>query len=294
MAEPIININDLAQNQLNANLGHLEEALNADVLTFIGPILPGIDEVLRKLIESNEEKRKTLAVVLDTPGGVVEVVERMVDTIRHHYNDVSFVIPDRAMSAGTVFALSGDTIFMDYFSTLGPIDPQLQKGGKLIPALAYLVQYERLVEKSAKNQLTTAELALLQKLDLGELQQFEEARELSIDLLKKWLVKYKFKDWKETETTKQPVTETLKQQRAKQIAEVLCDHRRWHSHGRGIPMKELCGEEVKLKIDDFGKDSKLAKPIKAYFSIARDYMSLQANECTNFLHVREVPVCIPA
>lgn len=109
------------------------------------------------------------------------------NTIRHHYKEVYFVIPDKAMSAGTIFAMSGDKIFMSYFSVLGPIDPQIEKDGRLVPALSYLSQYQRLWARAEAGALNTAEYALLSKLDLGELHQFEQARELSIDLLENWL-----------------------------------------------------------------------------------------------------------
>jgi hypothetical protein len=55
--------------------------------------------------------------------------------------------------------------------------------------------------------LNTAEFALLNKLDLGELYQFEQARELSQDLLMRWLSAYKFKDWTNHTSTKKAVTE---------------------------------------------------------------------------------------
>jgi ClpP class serine protease len=48
-----------------------------------------------------------------------------VTVIRKHYKTVNFVVPDYAMSAGTIFCMSGDKIFMDYASALGPIDPQV-------------------------------------------------------------------------------------------------------------------------------------------------------------------------
>ena len=69
------------------------------------------------------------------------------------------------MSAGTIFALSADRIMLDYFSCLGPIDPQIEKEGRLVPALAYLSQFERLNAKAEAGALTTAEYALLSKLD---------------------------------------------------------------------------------------------------------------------------------
>jgi hypothetical protein len=120
---------------------------------------------------------------------------------------------------------------------------------------------------------------------------FEEARELSIDLLKKWLVKYKFKDWTVTETSKLAVTEDYKRQRAESIAKVLSDPRRWHSHGRGIPMKELCGEELKLKIDDFGSDTELAKIIRDYFTMVREFVMMKDGS-RHYMQVRGAQLCI--
>ncbi len=107
------------------------------------------------------------------------------------------------MSAGTVLVMSGDSIYMDYSSALGPIDPQIQRAGgnALVPALGYLEQYDRLIKKSANGTLTSAELAyLIDKFDPAELYYYEQARELSIALLKEWLVKYKFKNWTTTQT----------------------------------------------------------------------------------------------
>jgi ClpP class serine protease len=52
------------------------------------------------------------------------------------------------MSAGTVLVMCGDNIYMDYFSVLGPIDPQVKrrsKGNVYVPALGYLEKYNELV-----------------------------------------------------------------------------------------------------------------------------------------------------
>ena len=37
---------------------------------------------------------------------------------------------------------------MDYYSVLGPIDPQVNRGEGLVPALGYLKKYDELIEKS--------------------------------------------------------------------------------------------------------------------------------------------------
>jgi ClpP class serine protease len=47
-----------------------------------------------------------------------------VTVIRKHYKTVNFVVPDYAMSAGTIFCMSGDKIFMDYASALGRSIPR--------------------------------------------------------------------------------------------------------------------------------------------------------------------------
>lgn len=276
----------LVQTQLVRRLNAIEANLDADLMAIIGPLVPGLEHRVRVAIEMKKRRRRTLAIVLDTTGGVVEVVERMVNTIRHHYGEAIFIVPDRAMSAGTVFVMSGDRILMDYFSCLGPIDPQLQKeDGKLIPALSYLNQFERLCEKAARGELTSAEYALLEKLDLAELHQFEQARDLSVDLLKKWLSAFKFKDWKVTETRKQPVTAELKAARAEEIAVVLSDNKKWHSHGRGISMETLRGEEINLRIDDLSENMELARAVAHYFELLRDYLFRQ--RLSPFVHTKE-------
>lgn len=66
--------------------------------------------------------------------------------------------------------MSGDNIYMDYFSVLGPIDPQVQnKEGRFVPALGYLDKVNELVLKAQNNTLTQAEFIILKEMDLAEL-----------------------------------------------------------------------------------------------------------------------------
>jgi membrane-bound ClpP family serine protease len=265
-------VNAFVNNQLDRFGDDLEQKVDADVMALVGPIVYGADDIVRLALESRDPKRPKLAVVLDTSGGLVEVVERIVRTLRHHYGEVVVIVPDRAMSAGTVLAMSGDAIMMDYYAVLGPIDPQVQnQSGNLVPALSYLVQFERLKEKSQKGELTAAEIVLLQNLDLAELHSYEEARELSTALLEEWLATYKFKNWITTETSRKPVTPELRKKRAREIAEALSDNQRWHSHARTISMDVLTND-LNLKIDDFAADSELSERIKAYYQFIVDYM----------------------
>lgn len=283
MAGPL-GLHSVVKGQLCVHLGVIEKRLDRDFVAIFGPIVSGLEHRVRDAIEPIDTRRPKLAVVLDTPGGTVEVVERMVDTIRHFYDDVQFVIPDRAMSAGTIFAMSGDSIWMDYFSRLGPIDPQVWKDDKFVPALSYLNQYERLIEKDRKGELTSAEFALLSKFDLAELHQYEQARELSVSLLEKWLATYKFRNWTRTEGRGQPVTPEMKAERARNIASVLSDNQRWHSHGRGISRTTLGSDDVKLKIDALESDDELHTNVRAYHHCLRDYM--ENLKAFTFVHSR--------
>src|SRR5262249_9572782 len=148
-----------------------------------------------------------------------------------HYKDVAFVVPDLAMSAGTIFCMSGNRIWMDYSSSLGPIDPQVWNGTQWVPALGYLDKVEEMLDKAVKGTLTNAEFLILQSQDLALLSRYEQARNLTVTLLKKWLVQYKWEDWKThgTDPAKlgQPVTEEEKRQRAEEVARLLGDNKYW-------------------------------------------------------------------
>ena len=197
----------------------------------------------------------------------------MVQTIRKHYRTVDFVIPNYAYSAGTVFALSGDAIHMDYYSRLGPIDPQIRgEKGRMLPALGYLEKYNALVKKAQEGTITEAEVRILLGFDQAELYDIEQARDLSIAALEDWLVEYKFKNWNRTESQGIEVTQEMKRARAKQIGEELNNTKRWHSHGYGISIDVLT-KELKLVIDDFGDSPRHSEVIRAYANLLDDYMT---------------------
>ena len=137
--------------------------------------------------------------------------------------------------------------------------------------------------RSQVGELTAADIVLLDKLDLAELHDYEQARDLSRELLERWLSTYKFKNWSKTETQGLEVTQKMKEQRAGEIADLLSDNNRWHTHGRGISMETLRAE-LKLKIDDFSDVTGLADEIKEYFALLKDHLSLMG--VTSFVHTR--------
>lgn len=261
-------------HHINEKAKALEEELASDVVCYFGQIHPQYFRLFRNFIEEvrNNSKRteETLSVVLRTPGGSAETAERLVSVMRHHYKVVNFIVPDMAMSAGTILCMSGDKIFMDYSSTLGPIDPQVMApdGSGYVAAMGYL---DKVAEITLKGNLSPADVVLLKSIDLAKLALFEQAKNLSIDLLKAWLQQYKFKDWTHhrTHDVGAPVTTEEKEARAEEIAKDLSNHKKWFSHGRSLGVEKL--KELRLEIDDYSGDPRLRGAIRSYNDLLTAY-----------------------
>ena len=82
--------------------------------------------ILLRSYETTVVNKDTLVILLNTPGGSVETVEKMVDIIRHHYKKVIFLLfPTMLSVSGCYFCMPGDKIFMDYHLPLGQLIPRL-------------------------------------------------------------------------------------------------------------------------------------------------------------------------
>lgn len=269
-------IEDTLKQLLHSKLKALEQYLDSDVLVYTGDLGPLPAHIFTKIVEelkNDADKHDKLYLILTTRGGSAEIVERYVNILRYHYKEINFIVPDYAYSAGTIFCMSGDSIYMDYSSVLGPIDPQVpNKDKKYVAALGYLDKVNEFIAKAAAGKLTNAELIWLKEIDLGELRSFEQARDLTIDLLKKWLVNYKFKNWN-VHHDGRPVTTADKAQRAEDIAKDLSDNKKWKSHGKGITISEL--STLKLKIEDFSVNADLRTLIRDYYNTMDEYIRMR-------------------
>jgi hypothetical protein len=273
---------------LKAAIEKIETELDSPAIFYCGAIAPGAEMRFRDCIEKLKEsdsRNESLCIILNTPGGSAETVEKMVEISRHHYRNIVFIVPDYAMSAGTIFCMSGNKIIMDYTASLGPIDPQVNNGKEWVPAMGYLDKVNEMIEKSAAGTLSNAEFAMLQGLDLATLSRYEQARNLTITLLKKLLVEYKFANWVTHESTPgkigTPVTLQEKNERAVEIAAKLGDNKLWHSHGRHIGINTLRGI-LRLKIDNLLDQPDLRKAIKEYNELACEY--IRREKYPLFLH----------
>jgi len=225
---------------------------------------------------------KAIDLILETPGGSGEVAEDIVRLLRGKYESVAVIVPGYAKSAGTIMAMAGDEILMDAVSSLGPIDAQLSWQGKVFSADALIEGVEKIKEEVARTGvLNKAYLPILQGISPGELQSAQNALKFAQVLVTEWLTQFKFKDWSKHSSTQQPVTDAEKKQRAEEIAGILCDHRRWLTHGKSIKLEDL--EKMRLRITDFSKSPELSDPIRRYYTL------LQMTFETNVYKVFETP-----
>ena len=71
------------------------------------------------------DRDRGLDLILHTPGGDIAATESIVDYIHNMFGtDIRAIIPQLAMSAGTMIACAAKEIIMGKQSSLGPIDPQ--------------------------------------------------------------------------------------------------------------------------------------------------------------------------
>jgi len=266
---------------------------NRDVLVFATDISKGIlgnlggllsigyPDILPITDQLSNLKGKQLDLILETPGGFGEVTEDIVRLIRQRYESFAVVVAGWAKSAGTILAMAADEILMGPTSALGPIDAQLVWQNKQFSAEALLEGVKQIKEEVQKTGvLNKAYIPILQNISPGELQDAQNALDFATGLVTHWLAENKFKDWNQ-HTDGQPVTPEERTQRARGIADELCDHKKWQTHGRSIKIQDL--EAMRLKITDYSKDAELGD------AIARYYALLQMTFATNIYKLYETP-----
>ncbi len=221
-------------------------------------------------------------IILETPGGLAEVVEDLVNLIRSKFDKVGVIVPGTAKSAGTIFTMAADEILMGVTSSLGPIDAQILSNGKRFSADAFLEGLNKIKEESENNKhLDLAYIPILQNISPGEIQHCRNAQAFSRTLVTNWLKEYKFKFWKTHSSTGEDVTERDKTERAEAIATLLCNHNHWLTHGRSIKISDL--SKMRLQITDYTENPDLYDAISRYYTLLR--MSFE----TNIYKIYETP-----
>jgi hypothetical protein len=217
---------------------------------------------------------ESVDIILETPGGDVEIVEDLVKMIRQKFDKVAVIVPGQAKSAGTIFTMAADEILMSNTSSLGPIDPQLSYNGKNFSVNAFLDNLNEICDEyNKKGSFNPIYFPILNNISPGEIQNAKNLQNFARTLVKNWLIKYKFKFWEKHSQSGYPVTIEEKEQRANEIASLLCDHSYWLTHARSIKLDDL--RAMRLMITDYGDYPELYDAINRYYILLR--MSFEGN-----------------
>lgn len=135
--------------------------------------------------------------LLRSPGGVIDVTEKIVMMFRKRSRGFRVIVPEAAKSAATLIAIAADEIVMGYTSELGPIDPQvpvpLPNGNwDLRPAHSILDGLAAIKKETddAGGNLSTAYLPMLQNVDFAMLDVCRKAIDRSKKFAATWLERY--------------------------------------------------------------------------------------------------------
>lgn len=184
---------------------------------------------------------KGLDLILHTPGGDIAAAESLVDYLHQLFgSDIRVIVPQLAMSAGTMIACSAAAIIMGKQSSLGPIDPQIQN----VPAIGVLAE----LDKAASDiQEDPAKLELWRMI-IGK---YHPTLVVSCEQAVKWAKEFVESSLKAVMFHEDPEAET----KAKTIVEFLSDFDSTRHHTRHININRC--RDVGLKIIQMEDDDEL-------------------------------------
>lgn len=131
------------------------------------------------------DKGRGLDLILHTPGGDLPATEQIIKYLKSCFNnDIRAIIPQIAMSAGSMIAVSCKSVVMGKQSSLGPFDPQLNG----IPCQSAIREFEKAIEDVSNNPASLGLWqAILSKLTPTFLTLCSQADEFADELTEKIL-----------------------------------------------------------------------------------------------------------
>jgi membrane-bound ClpP family serine protease len=173
-----------------------------------------------------------LDLILHTPGGDAAATESLVEYLRSMFGtDIRAIVPQIAMSAGTMIACSCREILLGKHSSLGPIDPQING----LAAHGVIEEFMSAQKEVAKNQLLgilwQPIIAKYSPTLIGECQ---KAIKWAETMVTEWLVTGMFKD------------EANPVETAKKVLDELGSHALTLSHARHISIQRAVAMGLKV------------------------------------------------
>lgn len=199
-------------------------------------------------------KGKELDLILHTGGGSAEATDAIVSYLRQKFDDIRILIPQAAMSAGTMLACSADEIVMSKQSSIGPIDPQFilhtSVGIQSIPAHAILKQFEKAQEDCAANPKNlNSWMPMLSQYGPALLIRCQDQIAFGQELVEGWLKAYMFAG-KETDLPSK-------------IAKYLSDHENFKTHSKHLNINDA--KNLGLKIIELETDQEFQDKVLSAF-----------------------------
>lgn len=178
------------------------------------------------------DRSKGLDLILHTPGGQIAAAESLVSYLKALFgSNIRTFVPQMAMSAGTMIALSTKEIVMGKQSNLGPIDPQF--GGMSCAGII-----EEFCEASkavaANPKLAAVWGPIISKYHPTFIGDCKKAIDWSEVTVKRWLTENMFSEYENREA------------KAKAVVDTLSSHNATYSHSRHIHSAELQSLGVKV------------------------------------------------
>jgi len=196
------------------------------------------------------DRAKGLDLVLHIPGGEMAATESIVDYLRRMFGtNVRAIVPQLAMSAGTMIACACKSIVMGKQSSLGPIDPQISG----VPAHGIREEFEQAYReiKGGASGLDQAKIPLWQPIIakysptlIGEAQ---KAIAWSEEIVSEWLVNGMLKGKRD------------RQNKARGMIKELGDHALTKSHARHLSASRC--KEIGLNIEMLENDQRLQEAV---------------------------------
>lgn len=189
------------------------------------------------------DRSRGLDLVLHTPGGGIPETESLVGYLRAMFgNDIRVIVPQIALSAGTMLACASRYIIMGKQSSLGPIDPQING----IPAHGVIEEFNRAVKEISLNPATIPVWqTIIGHYHPSFIGECEKAIAWSDEMVKEWLVTGMYAELGQAEA----------QQRAETVVNELGNHALTKSHARHISVDRA--KHIGLTVIEMESDQQL-------------------------------------
>ena len=239
---PLFKASNAARYQRQAIIRQIQEQTSYRLICYVSGGQANIarDDVMPFMdLLHNVPADRCLELMLHTPGGDVDVAEKLISMVRNKAGTAQLrvIVPDFAKSAGTLMVLGADCVVMSDSSELGPIDPQVEFSGldgqsRQVPAQTYIDAYEEFTKEIKQDPENVSAKIMLRKLDPIVLEFCRAIKERARSLAEGQLKRGMFRNggnWT-------------------QAASELLDTKRWQSHSQAISSDDAKDKRIGLHV----------------------------------------------